>query len=188
MKLITSIKPIILAFLILGLQSCSKEYETETFPNSALVTIKLQGLSSQLSSANFDITDIQFQVKPNANAEDAWMSLNTVNMGVHDLAQINGVRVVTLVDFDEVNLSHIYSLKIQFGDNNSIVKQGLEYDLVFSQDIEHAAINVVDKELEANIIYEFLIEFDVDQSISISNGTAELRPKTSTILRRFQIF
>lgn len=188
MKLITSIKPIILAILIFGLQSCSKEYETETFPNSALITIKLQGLASQLNSANIDIADIQFQVKPNANAEDAWISLNTVNMGVHDLTQINGERVVTLVDFDEVELSHIYSLKINFGENNFIVNQGLEYDLIIAQDIERAAVNVVDKELEANMIYEFLVEFDVDQSIHISNGTAELRPKTSTILRRFQIF
>lgn len=188
MKLITSVKPIILAFLILGLQSCSKEYETETFPNSALITLKLQGLTSQLNTVNIDIADIQFQVKPNDNDDNAWISLNTVNMGVHDLAKINGDRVVTLVDFDEVDLNHIYNLKLVFGDNNSVVSQGLNYNLVMAPGTHNAAVNMVDRALDANMIYEFLVEFDLDESISISNGTAELRPKTSTILRRFEIF
>jgi hypothetical protein len=188
MKLITSVKPIITAFLIFGLLSCSREYETETFPNSALVTIKLQGLSSQLSSANMDIADIQFQVKPNANAEDAWMSLNTVNMGVHDLAQINGERVVTLVDFDEVNLGMIYGLKLVFGDNNTIVNNGVEYDLVSSSGIQIESVNVVDKEFKANLLYEFIIEFDIDRSVEISNGQAYLNPQTSVVMRRFELF
>ncbi|MBO6607690.1 DUF4382 domain-containing protein [Psychroserpens sp.] len=188
MKLITSAKPIILLFLVLGLFSCSKEYETETFPDSALVTIKLQGLQSQLSSVNIEVTDIQFQLKADATEADAWLSLNTVNMGVHDLTRITGDQVVTLVDFDEVDLNHIYNMKLVYGENNSMVKQGLNYDLVIAPELDNASVNMVDRTLEANKIYEFIVEFDLDESITIENGIAQLRPQTSTILRRFEIF
>lgn len=188
MKLITPLKTLFLALLVVSLSSCSKEYETETFPNSALVTIKLQGLSSQFSHANIEISDIQFQVKADATAPDAWVSLNTVNMGIHDLSQITGDQVVTLVDFDEVSLNHIYNLKLVLGEHNSVMKQGLTYELEMAPELQGATINMVDKELNANKIYEFLIEFDIDRSINITDQVAELRPKTSTILRQFQLF
>ncbi|SDR70061.1 protein of unknown function [Formosa sp. Hel1_31_208] len=189
MKLITTYKALFYSVLItLTLSSCSKEYETETYSNSALVTIKLTGLPSQFSHVNIEISDIQFQVKADATDADAWISLNTVNMGIHDFCQIIGDRVVTLVDFDEVSLSHIYNLKLILGENNSLINQGLNYDLVMAPELQGATVNLVDKELNSNKIYEFVIEFDIPESIIILDGMAQLRPKTSVTLRQFQLF
>ncbi len=109
-------------------------------------------------------------------------------MGVYDLTRITGDQVVTLVDFDEVGLDHIYNMKLVYGENNSMIKQGLNYDLVIAPELHNASINIVDRTPEANMIYEFIVEFDLDESITIENGIAQLRPQTSTILRRFEIF
>ena len=188
MKLMRSVRLIIIALSIVSLYSCSKEYETKTFPDSALVTIKLQGLSSSLSNANIDISDIQFQMKADPSEEDAWKSLQTVNMGVHDLVQVTGSQVVTLVDFDEIELGRIFGLKLILGDNNSVVKNGVSYDLIMNTDAQNEVINIVDKDIVANMLYEFIVEFDIEASVQVSQGAAYLNPQTSLILRRFELF
>lgn len=188
MKLITSFKSLIVVFLLISLNSCSKEYETETFPDSALVTVKLQGLSSQLTSANIDVTDIQFQIKVDETEEGAWVSLNTVNMGVHDLTQITGNSVVTLVDFDEIDLGTVYGLKVVLGEDNSIVKNGITYQLSLHNNLPNEAVNLVNKDIQSNMLYEFIIEFDIDASVILNDQEAHLSPKTSLVMRRFELF
>ncbi|WP_299333340.1 DUF4382 domain-containing protein [uncultured Psychroserpens sp.] len=182
----TALYSIIFVFF---LSSCSKEYETETFENSSLISVKLQGTQSVLSRANITILDVQFQILEDENNPNAWLSLNTINTGNHDLVNITGNDVVTLVDFEEIPTGFIYSIKLVLGDENSIVKNGVEYTLDMAQDCDYQSTNIVAKQLETNKLYDFLIEFDIDGSVEfLSQGTVLLDPKMNTLLRRFELF
>ena len=102
MKYIRTYKTVIYSLLLLILvTSCSKEHETETFENSSLVTVKLQGTqSSTFSKVNIDVLKVKFRVLEDENDPHAWIALNTINTGVHDLTSVTDNDVVTLVDFD----------------------------------------------------------------------------------------
>ncbi|OUS01452.1 hypothetical protein A9Q86_06625 [Flavobacteriales bacterium 33_180_T64] len=190
MKFLSHYKAAIYSVLfVFLLSSCSKEFETETFENSSLVSVKIQGTQSVLSKANIEILDVQLRILEDETDPNAWVSLNTVNTGIHDLTEITDDHVITLVDFEEVPIGFIYNIKLVLGNQNTTVKNGLEYVLNIAPEYQNASINVIEKQLNANRLYDFLIEFNIDESISFSTeGEANLNPKMNTLLRRFELF
>ena len=44
------------------------------------------------------------------------------------------------------------------------------------------------KSLDSNMLYEFIIEFDIDASVILNDQEAHLSPKTSLVMRRFELF
>ncbi|WP_298901378.1 DUF4382 domain-containing protein [uncultured Psychroserpens sp.] len=190
MKFLSRSKTIIYSvFFLFIVSSCSKEIETETFDNSSLISVKLQGTQSLLNSANIEILDVQIKVLEEDSNPNAWVSLNTINTGIHDLANITDDEVVTLVDFEEVPAGFVYNIKLVLGDRNAVVKNGVEYVLEIAPEHENASTNIVGKHLKTNVLYDFLIEFDIDRSVEFSSeGTVNLNPRMSTLLRRFELF
>jgi len=190
MKFLSNYKVILSSVLFLFLlSSCSNELETETYENSSLVTVKVQGTQSTLSKANIEILDVQFRVEEDETDPNAWISLNPVNIGIHDFTKITNDQVVTFVDFEEVPSKYIYSIRLVLGDHNTVVKNGVEYDLNMDSEYENASVNSVEKQLIANNLYDFVIELDVDESIKISSeGQADFNPKMNTMMRLFSLF
>ncbi|MEM5566506.1 DUF4382 domain-containing protein [Psychroserpens sp. AS72] len=190
MKTSRNIKILIIGLLTLFLMtSCASELETETFENSSLITVKLQGTPSTYSRANFEIIDVQIRVLEDESDPNAWVSLNTVNTGIHDLTKITDNTVVTLVDFEEIPSEFIYNIKLVFGDYNTVVENGLEYVLDIAPEYDNASVNIVGKQLISNKVYDFVLVFDTDNSIEMSSeGNANLNPKMSTEMRLFNLF
>ncbi|WP_298756117.1 DUF4382 domain-containing protein [uncultured Psychroserpens sp.] len=190
MKFLSHYKTAIYSIIVLFfLSSCSKEIETETFDDSSLITVKLQGTQSLLNRANIEVLDVQLRVLEDESSPNAWVSLNTINTGIHDLTDITDNDVVTLVDFDVIPTGFVYNIKLILGDRNSVVKNGVEYVVSMAPEYENESINIIGKELNANKLYEFLIEFDIDRSIEFSSqGGVNLNPQISTHLRRFELF
>jgi hypothetical protein len=190
MKTLRHFKSLVICVLTLFLMSsCSNELETETFENSTLVTVKLQGTPSTFDKAYLEVIDVQLRVLEDESDPNAWVSLNTVNTGIHDLTEITDDTVVTLVDFEEIPSEFIYNIKLVFGGHNTAVKDGLEYVLDIAPEYNNASTNVVEKQLISNKVYDFVLMFDVDGSIEMSSeGNANLNPKMSTEMRLFNLF
>lgn len=190
MKRFKSYKSVVLGILTLFIfSSCSKEIEGKMFENSSLVNVKIQAAQSVFSKVNVDIQEVQFRVKEDENDPNAWISLNMSNSGVFDITQFTSNQVAILVDFDEVPSEFIYNIRLVYGDQNSAVKNGITYDLDMSPNSDYTSVNIVEKQLRSNKLYEFVVELDVDRSIHMtSEGEAELDPKTNTLLRLFNLF
>jgi len=175
-------------FLLFLMSSCSKEEVTETFETS-LVNVKLKGTQSLFSKVNIEVLDIQFRVLEDETDPNAWVSLNTINRGVHDLTSLTQEHVMPLVDHEEVPSGFIYSIKIVLGDKNMLIKNGVEHVLDISSEIQNASVNIIEKQLNPNMLYEFTVEFDIDKSVLFtSDGNANLNPKINTLMRRFQLY
>lgn len=168
--------------------SCSQELDTETFDDKSLVTVKLQGTPSQLSRVNIEILDVQIRVLEDETNPNAWLSLTTMNTGIHDLTLLTNYEALTLVEFEEIPTGFIYNIKLVLGDQNSAVNNAIEYELIISPEQGHESINIVEKQLHANKLYDFLIEFDVDGSVELTTEGATLHPKMNTLLRRYELF
>ncbi|WP_040279715.1 DUF4382 domain-containing protein [Psychroserpens damuponensis] len=190
MNIKRTFKILVIGLLTLFLiTSCSNELETETFENSSLITVKLQGTPSVYSKANLEVLDVQLRVLEDESDPNAWVSLNTVNTGIHDLTKITDNTVVTLVDFEEIPTEFIYNIKLVFGDRNSVVGNGQEYVLDIAPEYDNASVNIVGKQLISNKVYDFVLVFDTDNSIEMSSGSnANLNPKMSTEMRLFNLY
>ncbi len=174
-------------FFLFLMSSCSKEEITETYENS-LVSVKLIGTQSLFSKVNIEVLDVQFKVLEDETNPNAWVSLNTINRGVHDLTSLTEDHIMPLVDFQEVPSGFIYSIKIVLGDQNTVTKNGIEYVLDISSEFQNGSENIIEKQLNPNMLYEFVVEFEIDKSVLFTlNGNANFNPKMNTVMRRFQL-
>ena len=169
------------------LSSCSKESATETFENS-LVNVKFSSTQSDLSKLNLEVLDVQFRVLEDESNPNAWVSLNTINTGVQEITCLNQDKVLSLVDFEELSSGFIYDIKIRYGDQNTVVKNGVSHTLNVATDFQNASKNIIGKQLKANTLYEFIVEFEIDKSVEFSaDGTVNFSPKMNTVMRRMQL-
>lgn len=175
-------------FALVLLTSCSKEEESDYIENS-LVNVNLVGTQTQLNRFNLEILEVQLKVLEDETNPNAWLSLNTINKGVHDLTNFNDNHAITLVDFEQVPADFIYNIKLVLGDRNTVVKNNVEYNIDLVSEYGNASVNVVEKQLVENKLYEFTIELDIDESIHFtSENEANLDPKTNTLMRLYNLF
>lgn len=189
MKYFRSFKSLLLsALLLIFLSSCSSEIGSESFENS-LVSVKLKGTPSQFSAVNIEVLDIQFRVMEDETDPNAWISLNTINTGVHDLTSLAQDHVMPLVNYEEMPSEFVYNIKLVLGEQNTATHNGIEHFLDITSEYQNASSNIIEKQLHKNTLYEFTIEFEIDNSVVlISNGNANLNPKINTVMRRMELF
>ena len=189
MKFLLKLKIVLLCLIFLSLfTNCTKEEESSPIENS-LVNVKLLGTQSQLNRFNLEILDVQLRVLEDETDPNAWLSLNAINTGIHDLTDFTGNQVITLVDFEQVPSEFIYNIKLVFGDENTLVKNGVEYIIDIESDYDHASVNVLEKQLVENKLYDFTIELNIDESVRFpSQNEAKLNPKMNTEMRLYNLY
>ena len=175
MTLFQNPKALLISLLaIILFSSCSKEEESTTLENS-LVNVKLIGTQTQLSRLNLEILDVQLRVLEDENDPKAWLSLNTINTGIHDLTDFTGNHVITLVDFEQVPSEFIYNIKIVLGDENSVVKNNIEYVVDIESEYENASVNILEKQLVENAgSLSFSLSDEEMQSINSKLGQLKI--------------
>ncbi|MFK7780875.1 DUF4382 domain-containing protein [Psychroserpens sp.] len=170
------------------LSSCSKEEDSDYIENS-LVNVKLVGTETQLNRLNLEILDVQLRILEDETSPNAWLSLNTINTGIHDLTNFTDNQFITLVDFEQVPAEFIYNIKLVLGNDNSVVKNHVEYIVDIESEYNNSSVNVLEKQLVENKLYEFTIELDIDESIKFpSQNEAVLTPKMNTMMRLYNLF
>jgi len=175
-------------FTLILLSSCTKEEESSSFENS-LVNVKLVGTQTQLNKFNLEILDVQLKVLEDETDPNAWLSLNTINTGIHDLTNFTDNQAITLVDFEQVPAEFIYTIKLVLGDDNLVVKNHVEYTVDIDPEFNNASTNILEKQLVENKLYEFVIELDIDKSVHFaSQNEVKLNPKMNTLLRLYNLF
>lgn len=175
--------PILFLFL-----SCSPQDDESTMENS-LVNVRLAATPSVLNSFNLDVMEVQLRVMEDEMHPNAWISLKTINSGIHDLTDLRPNQVISLVDFEMVPAEFIYDIKIVLGSENSAVKSGLLYELNLDSAFNNGSKNIVERQFEENKLYEFTIEFNIDESVQFLSGTeTKFEPKMSTHMKLFHLF
>jgi len=173
---------------IVLLTSCTKEDESSPLENS-LVNVKLIGTQTQLSRFNLEILDVQLRVLEDETDPNAWLSLNAINTGIHDLTDFSGNQVITLVDFEQVPSKFIYNIKLVLGNENTLMKNGIEYIIDIESEYDNASVNVLEKQLVENKLYDFTIELNIDESVRFSSqNEVILDPKMNTLMRLYNLF
>ncbi|NRD24481.1 DUF4382 domain-containing protein [Winogradskyella litoriviva] len=187
MKHLQALKLCIVAFIFLGnFTSCSKE-DLGRNGEYAGVTVSLKSLSTQNSDLFLEIEDVQVKIKDLEGSTDAWLSLNAINTGTHNISDLIVDSELLLVDHFEIQPAYIYEVRLVLGDNNFINENDVLVSLDVSENGNLTPSNLVNREFEGNYLYDIIIELDIDQSINFNDdqNTMVLNPKLYTEIRKF---
>lgn len=178
MKKFTGI--LVALFAVTVLFSCSDDDSSNG--GKAGVKVRLTDAPGDYSEVHIEVLDVM--IKSDASEdEDSWVSLGVEPRGV-DLLELTGGVTELLADA-EIEAGYLSQIRLVLGTDNYLVLTGDDGSDVNSRQplstpsAQQSGLKVkIDQELEAGVDYEFLLDFDVDQSVVTagSSGGYVLKP------------
>lgn len=161
----------IITLLFLGLASCSSDDDSKTTDGNAKLALRLTDAPGDYDAVFIDVEEVV--IKYNGGQEDRVLGIEG---GIYDLLELTaGVNV--LLYNDEVPAGKISQIRLILGERNTIVVNGETLPLA-TPSAQQSGLKVqVHQTLEPGILYEFILDFDVDKSIvAQGNGGYSLKP------------
>ena len=105
MKDLQPIKALIFALILsVAFTSCTKEdIKTDT----TNITIKLKSIVGNMDKVYINIEDVQLKMN-DGNSSDDWVSLNSINRGIHNTSDLGEDNTLLLVDDLEIEAGYIH--------------------------------------------------------------------------------
>ena len=169
------------------LTSCTKD-DVSKDSNLAVVSVKLKSSTGELDKVYIEIEDVQLRVKDNFDTANAWVSLNAINKGTYNVYDLRGESELLLVDNFEIESTYIYEIRLVLGNNNFIDLNNTLHSLDVSTLGNATPSNLVRTELVKHRFYDFVIDIDIDKSVSFNEdeNMMVLNPKLYTEIRQIQ--
>src|SRR5690606_11907898 len=147
--------------------------EDDSYNNegNAKLGIRLTDAPGDYEAMFIDVQEVV--IKYNGGQDDVTLGINA---GIYDLLELTaGVNV--LLFNDEVPAGNISQIRLVLGEENTIVVNGQILPLATPSAQQSGLKIQVNENLEPGILYEFMLDFDVDKSIvAQGNGGYLLKP------------
>ena len=168
MKHLQPMKSLFFTLIILVcFTSCTID-DTSSDRQIAGINVQLKSTAGEFNKVFVEIEDVQLKVKQDGNAPNAWISLNTINRGTYNLFDLRDDSELLLVDSFEMKATYVYGIRLVLGDNNFIDLNNTLYSLDITNLGNSTPSNLVKMELVPNRIYDFVIDIDIDKSLSFN--------------------
>ena len=156
--------------------SCSDDDDNMN-EDTARLMVRLTDAPGDFEAVFVDVEDVRIKTDASTGEEEGWTSLPNVQTGVYDLLALTGGVTQLLADA-EVPAGPLTQIRLVLGDNNTVVING-ETQPLSTPSAQQSGLKLqVNETLEAGEEYEFLLDFDVDQSVvsAGSSGGYMLKP------------
>ncbi len=161
----------LITLLFIGFASCSDDDSGNNNEGNAKLAIRLTDAPGDYEKVFIDVQEVE--IKYNDGRDDINLGINA---GVYDLLELTAGVNVLLFD-DEVPAGNISQIRLILGENNTIVVDGETLPLDTPSAQQSGLKIQVNETLEPGILYEFMLDFDVDKSIvAQGNGGFNLKP------------
>lgn len=159
---------LVVALAMVSLISCSNDDDSDN--GSARITVSMTDAPGDYDAVFVDVVDVMIKADASTEGEEGWKSLGGVKTGVYDLLELTGGVTQLLADTD-VPAGYLGQIRLVLGNNNTVVVNG-ESQALSTPSAQQSGLKIkVDQELAAGETYNFLLDFDVDQSI-VAAGTS----------------
>jgi len=152
-----------LIFILLGLAlftSCSKSKDPDPSADNATFSLKLGD-----SPAGYDAVNVEI-LRVNANINGSWHEYAVATPGIYNLLQFTNGNTLLLLSPTLVAAGSISELRLILGDNNSIVVDGVTFELKTpSGQTSGYKVKMGSQPLSPGITYNLVLDFDVNQSV-----------------------
>lgn len=161
----------LIALLFIGFASCSDDDSGNNNEGNATLAIRLTDAPGDYEKVFIAVQEVE--IKYNDGRDDVNLGINA---GVYDMLELTAGVNVLLFD-DEVPAGNISQIRLILGENNTIVVDG-EIIPLDTPSAQQSGLKIqVNETLEPGILYEFMLDFDVDKSIvAKGNGGFNLKP------------
>lgn len=165
------LKSLLLAAVIaFGFTSCSDDDENNVAEANAQLTVRMTDAPGDYDHVWVDVQDVMIKTEAAVGEEEAeWESLPNVETGRYDLLQLTGGVSQLLVDA-EIPAGYLDQIRLVLGPDNVVDIAGEEIALATPSAQQSGLKLNVQQELEAGEHYEYLLDFDVDESVVITGN------------------
>lgn len=155
------------AIAVTTFYSCSEENDRDA--NSARLSVYMTDAPGDFDAVFVDVVDVQIKAEA-STTDEGWTSLGNIKADVYDLLSLTGGVTALLADAN-VPPGQLGQIRLVLGNNNTVVINGESQPLSTPSAQQSGLKLKVNQNLEAGKNYEFLLDFNVDQSI-VSAGSA----------------
>lgn len=159
-KNVTNSRVIFILLALALLSSCNKDNNPDSSSGNATITIMMGD-----SPAGYDAVNVEI-LKLNANINGSWHEYAMDAPGVYNLLEFSNGNTLLLLGPTPVNPGSISELRLIFGDNNSIVVDGVTCELKTpSGQSSGYKVKMGSLPLSGGVTYSLVIDFDVNKSV-----------------------
>lgn len=165
---------LVMSFVFLG---CN-ETTSNSVEGPASISIRLMDDPGDFDNVFVEVIDVMVKYTTDADDDNGWQSLEAINTGIYDLLELTGGVDVQLVDNYEIEAGTLKQIRLVLGEQNTIVIDGVEHPLNTPSGQQSGLKIQINQEINPNLNYTFLLDFDVDESIVIAgnSGNINLKP------------
>ena len=179
MKTFKRLNLFIVSLLLLTFYNCTNDSNGSINQNDGMahLSIKLVDSPGDYDQVFVDVQDVMIKMNDNSDGNDGWVSTGATP-GEYDLLQLTGGQNAVLVDDYTVLAGELSQIRLVLGDNNYVVKDGMEYPLKTPSAQQSGLKLKVNQTVEAGYLYAFVLDFDVSKSIvdAGNSGNIILKP------------
>lgn len=156
---------------MLTFTACSDDDDAGNGENTARMSVKMVDAPGDYEAVNVDVEGIEIKY-----ANDTDVNLD-VDDEIYNLLELTGGEYAQLALDDEIPAGDISQIRLILGSDNTIVVDGETYDLATPSAQQSGLKLNLNETLEAGYTYEYILDFDVEQSIvTQGNGSYSLKP------------
>jgi len=147
--------------------------------NTTRFNLRLTDAPADVEAIYIDVVSVEIHASDDEN-NGSWQTLDIVNAGIYNLLDFNN-GMDTLLATAELPAGEISQMRLILGSNNSMVKDGVTYDLGTPSAQTSGLKFNIHAHLEEGVTYNLWIDFDAARSIvEKGNGTYSLKPVIRT--------
>lgn len=148
---------------------CSNDDDDNNNSGTSRMKVSMTDAPGDYDEVNVEVLDVK--IKSSADTgENGWVSIGNITPGIYNLLDLTGGVTAMLADND-VPSGHLGQIRLILGDHNTVVKNGVTYTLNTPSAQQSGLKLQVNQDLEADATYNFLIDFDVHNSVVEAGGS-----------------
>jgi hypothetical protein len=157
-------------------QSCDDDNDNDSTSGTSRVRINMTDAPGDYDEVNIEVIGVRYKTTTDTG-EEGWVDLDGVEPGVYNLLDLTGGVTAALAD-EQIPSGHLGQIRLILGDDNTVVKDGVTYPLNTPSAQQSGLKLKIDQELEPDVTYNFLVDFDVHNSVVMAgnSGNYNLHP------------
>ncbi|WP_412559439.1 MULTISPECIES: DUF4382 domain-containing protein [Winogradskyella] len=174
------LKQTLLLLIAIFTFSCNNSDESSN-DGTARLSVKLVDEPGDYEHVFVEVVDVMVKYDGESDDdENGWQSIGIINPGVYDLLELTGGVSLELVDNEEIEAGLLKQIRLVLGDDNSVVLEGeTEPRPLNTPSAQQSGLKImVNQEIVAGLNYDFILDFDADESIVMAgnSGNINLKP------------
>lgn len=167
-----NISKILFLSILVVMIACDKNDNSNDPAAKPVFSVKLTDSPAVYDAVNVEILSLE------ANMDNGWVEFPVLHPGVYDLQEFTSGNTLLLIGDTHVAPGVMTELRLILGTNNSVVVDGISYELTTpSGQTSGYKIKMDQQPLELGGLYRVIIDFDANASVhQTGNGKYMLKP------------